>query len=230
MTSDSGDLSILELDNESFKFRRVVDLPYTKSGICAITPGEYIALDGQSRAFLLGSILKNKIACSIIRDEANKPSVSSLLEANHSRTVTFAMCGLDVGFENPLFAAIESTTHSQSGKKRLGYYELDLGLNYVVKKYTEEAPESANFLLSVPGGIYGPSGILVCSKGLVQYKYLTKMTHNIPRPRRSGKKQDEQITAGVVHVHMRDYFIYLHTELGDPLKVCVSGHKQYPHV
>lgn len=226
VTSDSGDLSILELDDESFKFRRVVDLPYTKSGIRAITPGEYIALDGQSRAFLLGSILKNKIACSVIRDEANKPSVSSLLEANHSGTVTFAMCGLDVGFENPLFGAIESTTHSRSGKKSLRYYELDLGLNYVVKKYTEEAPESANFLLSVPGGIYGPSGVLVCSKGLIQYKYLTKMTHNIPIPRREGQKQDAQIIAGVVHVLKRDYFILLQTDLGDLFKVTVTGKKQ----
>lgn len=226
VTSDSGDLCILELDKESFKFGKVVDLPYTKTGIRAITPGEFIALDGQSRAFLLGAILKNKCACSIIRDEANKPSISSLLEANNSGTVTFAMCGLDVGFEDPLFAAIESCTSSQSAKKSLTYYELDLGLNYVVKKYTEDAPKSANFLLSIPGGIYGPSGVLMCSKGLIQYKYLTKMTHNIPIPRRGNQKEDAQVIAGVVHVLKHDYFILLQTDLGDLFKVTVTGKKQ----
>ena len=55
-------------------------------------------------------------------------------------------------------------------KPSLTYYELDLGLNHVVRKYTEPLEEHANFLITVPGGNDGPSGVLICSENYITYK------------------------------------------------------------
>lgn len=70
----------------------------------------------------------------------------------------FDICGVDVGYENPLFAVIEvdygeidekdSTIHTGKIEKMLTYYEMDLGLNHVVRKYKDPIPESAHLLIS----------------------------------------------------------------------------------
>ena len=41
------------------------------------------------------------------RDTAANLTISSPLEAHKSHTITFAICGMDQGFDNPMFAAIE---------------------------------------------------------------------------------------------------------------------------
>jgi len=38
----------------------------------------------------------------------NKLTISSPLEAHKSHTIMFDMVGVDVGFENPIFACLES--------------------------------------------------------------------------------------------------------------------------
>ena len=40
---------------------------------------------------------------------------------------------------------------AQKTQQTLTFYELDLGLNHVVRKYSEPLDEHANFLISVPG-------------------------------------------------------------------------------
>ena len=69
----------------------------------------------------------------------------------------------------------------------LTFYELDLGLNHVVRKYSEPLEDTANLLIrgiyhyiiissydiipsAVPGGSDGPSGILVCCENYLLYK------------------------------------------------------------
>ena len=81
------------------------------------------------------------------------------------------MVGVDVGFDNPLFACLEldydevdeDTTSDtvDSLTQTLTFYELDLGLNHVVRKESLELGqrgEFANKLIAVPGGGDGPSG------------------------------------------------------------------------
>lgn len=70
-------------------------------------------------------------------------------------------------------------------QQTLTFYELDLGLNHVVRKYSEPLEEHANFLVSVPGGNDGPSGVLICSENYLTYKNLGDQ-HDIrcPIPRR----------------------------------------------
>ena len=55
-------------------------------------------------------------------------------------------------------------------QQTLTYYELDLGLNHVVRKYSEPLEDHANMLISVPGGNEGPSGVLICSENYITYK------------------------------------------------------------
>ncbi|GMF28830.1 unnamed protein product [[Candida] boidinii] len=155
--------------------------------------------------------------------------MSSPIDASKSKLLTFDVCALDVGFENPLFAAIEcnygdyeNSKHKKDIqiKKTLSYYELDLGLNHVVKKYTETLDQDSNFMLSLPGGIDGPSGFLLCSENLIQYKYLSKMTHCLPIPKREDNKDAPTfIVSGIVHKMKRTFFVLLQSNFGDLYKI-----------
>lgn len=52
----------------------------------------------------------------------------------------------------------------------LTFYEMDLGLNHVIRKQAEPLPKSAHLLIPVPGLPDGPSGVLVCCENKVVYK------------------------------------------------------------
>jgi splicing factor 3B subunit 3 len=50
---------------------------------------------------------KQKFVYVMNRDASNRLTISSPLEAHKSDTVLFSVCGVDVGFDNPVFAMIE---------------------------------------------------------------------------------------------------------------------------
>ena len=64
--------------------------------------------DPKGRAFMIGAIEKQKFVYILNRDVNNKLTISSPLEAHKSHTIMFDMVGVDVGFENPIFACLES--------------------------------------------------------------------------------------------------------------------------
>jgi splicing factor 3B subunit 3 len=74
----------------------------------------------------------------------------------------------------------------------LTYYELDLGLNHVVRKWSEPTDSRANLLVQVPGGqastgaVEGPSGVLVCCEDHIIYRNINARQHRVPIPRRDG--------------------------------------------
>ena len=81
--------------------------------------------------------------------------------------------------------ADNDTTGDAARNAQQSFYELDLGLNHVVRKYTENLEERANFLIAVPGGGDGPSGILICSENYITYKNLgVQPDIRAPIPRR----------------------------------------------
>lgn len=92
------------------------------------------------------------------RDSSARLTISSPLEAHKSHTIVFSITGVDVGFENPIFAAIEldysdadqdhTGVAAASAQKHLTFYELDLGLNHVVRKWSEPIDKGANKLLT----------------------------------------------------------------------------------
>lgn len=50
---------------------------------------------------------KQKFAYILNRDNEARLTISSPLEAHKSHAVLFAVVGLDVGFENPIFCCLE---------------------------------------------------------------------------------------------------------------------------
>lgn len=77
---------------------------------------------------------------------------------------------------------------AQNTKQAITFYELDLGLNHVVRKFSESLDEHANFLITVPGGSDGPSGVLICSENYITYKNLGDQPDiRCPIPRRRVK-------------------------------------------
>lgn len=70
-------------------------------------PGEYLAVDPKGRACMIGAAEKSKFVYVLNRDNDARLTISSPLEAHKGATLCYGLTGLDVGFDNPLFAAIE---------------------------------------------------------------------------------------------------------------------------
>lgn len=92
----------------------------------------------------------------------------------------------------------------------LTYYELDLGLNHVVRKWSEPTDPRANILVQVPGGqlassdrFDGPSGVIVCCENHIIYRHMDAPQHRVPIPRRRHPLEDSNrgliIVAAVMH-------------------------------
>ena len=95
-------------------------------------------------------------------------------------------------------------------EQMLTYYELDLGLNHVVRKWSEPTNPRANLLVQVPGGqlasserFDGPSGVLVCCEDHIIYRHMDAPQHRVPIPRRKHPLDDPDrgliIIAAVMH-------------------------------
>ena len=92
------------------------------------------------------SILQGYDFYVLNRDSRGNVTISSPLEAHKSQTIVLTTEGLDVGYDNPMFACLElnygeadedSTGEAaQQTEKVLTYYQLDLGLNHVIRKWS----------------------------------------------------------------------------------------------
>jgi splicing factor 3B subunit 3 len=221
---------------EKNTFSRIHCETYGKSGVRRVVPGQYIAVDPKGRACLIASIEKNKLVYVLNRDAALNLTISSPLEAHKQGAIVFAVTGLDVGYENPIFAALEvdytEVDQDSTGQqyetlpKTLVYYELDLGLNHVVRKWSDVVDRRSNFLLAVPGGADGPGGVLVGTEDFIYYKHQNRDTYRIPIPKRKGiphadKSQARKniIIAGVMHKMKQTFFSLVQNEDGDIFKI-----------
>ncbi|ORX89541.1 hypothetical protein K493DRAFT_326164 [Basidiobolus meristosporus CBS 931.73] len=200
--TDSGRVVILEYNPTKNCFEKVHQETYGKTGCRRVVPGQYLATDPKGRAVMIGAVEKQKLVYILNRDSAARLTISSPLEAHKSHTIMFGCVGVDVGFENPIFACIEvdygdadedpSGEAFKSIEKMLTYYELDLGLNHVVRKWSEPIDHKSNLLVPVPGGTDGPSGVLVCSENFITYKHQGSAEHRVPIPRRENPLEDKQ--------------------------------------
>ena len=201
-----------------------------------VIPGQYLAVDPKGRACLLASVEKNKLVYVLNRNAQAELTISSPLEAHKAQTLVFALTALDVGYDNPVFAALEieygESDQDATGQayqdieKHLVYYELDLGLNHVVRKWAETVDRHSNILFQVPGGSDGPSGVLVCSTDNITYRHNNQDPHRVPIPRRKGATEDpnraRHIVSGVMHKMRGAFFFLLQTEDGDLFKVTLD--------
>lgn len=235
VAGDSGRIVILEYNKERNMFVKIHQETFGKSGCRRIVPGQYLAVDPRGRACMIGAIEKQKLVYVLNRDAAAKLTISSPLEAHKSHNIVFSICGLDNGFENPIFATIEldyaDTDQDPTGEaaseaqKQLVLYELDLGLNHVIRKSSESVDNGANLLIPVPGGEDGPGGVLVCAEN-----YLIYMKDGMPEtiqaviPRRVNLRGDRGvlIVAWAKHQVKTMFFFLLQSEYGDLYKVTVA--------
>jgi splicing factor 3B subunit 3 len=116
---------------------------------------------------------KQKFVYILNRDANARLTISSPLEAHKTHTLLYSVCGVDVGFENPIFACLELDyedlqdgvaqkvdRHSNFESltivsflffsfflQRITFYELDLGLNHVMRKWTDPVDPSSNLII-----------------------------------------------------------------------------------
>lgn len=235
--SESGRLVILEYLPEKNKFDKVHQETFGRSGCRRIVPGQYLACDSKGRAVMIGAVEKQKLVYQLNRDTQANLTISSPLEAHKANTFVYCMINVDVGYENPLFACLEvdyedadedsTGKAARDTKQALTYYELDLGLNHVVRKYSEPLEDFANLLIPVPGGNDGPSGLLVCSESFITYKNFGEQPDiKCPIPRRKGETDVPgrgilvscSATYKYIEEDSRKFFFFIQTELGDIFK------------
>ncbi|KAF7796648.1 hypothetical protein EIP86_007831 [Pleurotus ostreatoroseus] len=245
--SDSGRIVILDYDPKTSSFVKIHQETFGKSGARRIVPGQYLATDPKGRSVMIAATEKAKLVYILNRDAAANLTISSPLEAHKNNAIIHHIVGLDVGFENPTFAALEVdyTEADQdptgeafnNAEKMLTYYELDLGLNHVVRKWSEPTDPRANLLVQVPGGQLassdrydGPSGVLVCCEDHIIYRHMDAPQHRVPIPRRRHPLEDPDrgiiITAAVMHKMKGAFFFLLQSEEGDLYKVTIDHEEQ----
>lgn len=229
---------MLNYDAEKNTFKRIHQETFGKSGIRRTVPGQYLANDVRGRCYMLASAEKNKVVYIVNRNSEGGVIISSPHEANQWSTLCFAVCGLDTGWNHPVFATLEvdysdaendpSEYAYHHREKQLVYYTVDLGLNHVVKSWSDTVDYTANMIFGVPGATDGPSGVLVCSQDRISYHHDTQRSISISIPRRQGPTEDPNrkryIVAGCLHLNRsrHEYFFLLQTEDGDVFKLTIS--------
>ena len=233
LTSDSGRLVILSFSKELGRFERVHSETYGKSGVRRIVPGQFLAVEPKGRAVMIAAVEKAKLVYVLNREAGGALTISSPLEAHKSATLCFSLVALDRGFDDPQFAAIElgygeadadpSGVAAASAQKHLTIYELSLGLNHVVRKWSEPCDNGANLLVGVPCDP-GPGGVLLCSENFVTYKTMDGPDVAALIPRRADLPGDRGvlITAGAAHRTKDGCFFLLQSEYGDVYKAVLG--------
>ncbi|KAG2485365.1 hypothetical protein HYH03_015856 [Edaphochlamys debaryana] len=236
--SDSGRIVLIKFNKDKNAWVKVHQETFGRSGCRRIVPGQYVAVDPKGRACMVGAVEKQKFVYVLNRDNLANLTISSPLEAHKSHHITFSICAMDCGFDNPIFAAIEldyseadqdPTGEAASvAQKHLTFYEMDLGLNNVVRKWTDAVDNGANLLVAVPGGADGPGGVLVCAENFIIYKNQDhEEDHEEVRaviPRRSDLPGDRGvlIVSYATHKKKAYSFFLVQSEYGDIYKVTLS--------
>jgi splicing factor 3B subunit 3 len=244
--ADGGALSVLDFENGACKIVHCVT--FGKTGCRRATPGQYMASDPKGRAVMVSAVEKQKLVYVLNRDATGKPTIASPLEAHRTRTVTFATVGLDNGYDNPIFAALELqypdtsddatlSPEADSVQKQLAYYELDLGLNHVSRRWATPTQRTACCITALPGGADGPGGVLVGGEDWVEYLHETQKSDDssvidhafrkiaCPIPRRALHPKDKGILITNLTVHRQKkskFFVLAQSELGDVYKISVE--------
>ena len=232
--SDSGRIVVLRFDNEKNQFEQVHKETFGKSGVRRVVPGQFCCVDPKGRAVMLAAVEKQKVVYVLNRDSQANLTISSPLEANKGKTIAFDVCAVDNGLENPGFMAIElfygeadvddTGEAAAEAQKMLTYYELDLGLNHVARKWSEPVDNGANKLIPVPGGSDGPGGVIVCCENFLVYRAEKHEEIRCVIPRRTSLDAERGvlIASFASHRSKNGFFFIAQSEYGDCYKVTLD--------
>lgn len=231
VTADSGVLSVLQLDIKAMRFVPVAQEPHSKSALRRLTPGEYLCVEPRGRAMLVGAIERDALAYKVDMDDTKESlALSSPLTVATKAHLTLCMCALDTSYENPMWAAIEidysaydhKTYDSATAPLQLTYYELDQGLNHVVRLPCKlSLPSTANALIPVPGPV---GGVVICCGTYLIYEEspVNAQRHYLQLPIRK-KAQNPTVVCHLLHtLKKNDFFLLLQSSYGDLIKVTIT--------
>eukprot|EP00127_Corallochytrium_limacisporum_P002266 Clim_evm54s109 gene=Clim_evmTU54s109 len=212
--TDSGYFIVLEriYSDRGLCWKRVVAEPLARSGLRRQGSGTYLAVDPKGRAVMSAGLERIKFVHTVTPGSDAKKDplvVSSPVEAHRPHVATIDLVAVDVGFENPCFVALEinleddksnvDRTKSTDCIQNLNTYELDLGLNSVVRKRTialqspgDSQGRRATKLISIPAkdAEGSGSGVLVCFEdGRIKF-------HSVKELRSSKTSQSRSIVPG----------------------------------
>ncbi|CAD7967230.1 unnamed protein product [Amoebophrya sp. A25] len=237
--SDSGRIIVLEFDTAKNCFNQVHKETFGKSGCRRTVPGQYLAVDPKGRACMIGALERQKFCYIMNKDSSARLTISSPLEAHKDNTICYHMVGLDVGFEHPQFACLEISTEkidedpeAEMPQKTLTFYELDLGLNHVLRKHCDVVDNTAHCLIPVPGGLSeGPGGVLVCCENFITYKKQGHPDVSCAIPVRLEMARDKglMIISYAMHKLREFFFFLLQSEYGDLYKVTLTSDEELVH-
>lgn len=234
--SDSGRVVILEFDALEKRFVKVHQETYGKTGCRRVVPGEYLAADPKGRALMIGAVEKQKFVYILNRDSNNKLTISSPLEAFKPHILTLDMVGVDVGIEHPQFACLEidygdteqnfSAVQTGQHQKTLTIYEMDLGLNHVIRKHLTPVDQTAHRIVSVPADQAGPGGIIVVCENFLVYTRPDHEDRKCYLPVRYESRIADPTRGLFVAAHatfdIQGLFFVFASELGDLYKVVLN--------
>eukprot|EP01029_Cantina_marsupialis_P031672 TRINITY_DN9195_c0_g1_i1.p1 TRINITY_DN9195_c0_g1~~TRINITY_DN9195_c0_g1_i1.p1 ORF type:complete len:1219 (-),score=407.38 TRINITY_DN9195_c0_g1_i1:149-3805(-) len=226
VTSDSGRIVVLQFDPEKNDFIKIHQETYGKTGVRRLVPGQFIACNPKGLAVMVAAVEKQKMVYMMNRDAASRLTISSPLEGHKSNMLVFDCVALDNDFYNPKFCCLEldyseadqdpSGEAAAEASKRLTIYEVDLGLNHVVRKWSEETDDGASKLIPVPLGENGPGGVIVCCENWLIYKKEGHPDIRTLLPRRVNLAHERGllITCSVTFGR-KNFFTIVQSELGD---------------
>ncbi len=240
--SDAGGSAVLTVRQDAasslFRWERVIDHIHGRSGSRRDVPGQFIAVDPRGRALLSAALDSRKFAHTIGR-EGDSLRLSSPLEAHRLGHLCEALIALDSGVEHhPAFAAIEvdfgeiDEAQAQQPKtpldghaivKQLVYYELDQGLNQIVRKWSEPIPEDSHALLAVPGGSDGPGGVIILTLTQIQYRRPQRQPVKLTLP---SQLTGSFVTASCLVKVKSVFFFLIQFENGDLFKLSLTAEQQ----
>ena len=224
-SSDSGNITIFDLGN--LKFKSIICIPYARVGMRRTEPGFYMCTSPCGRVIFTTAIQKNRVAWTLIKDDQDIPIIRAPIETSRSHSITEAVVSLDVGYESPLFAALEryhkgDQPPAPHSPKLLVLYEIDANINTIVRRGDIKVQPTANYLVAVPGPLFNcPGGVLICGEGNVQW--IPKKGEPIlsPLPRRKNGNASVIVNSSVYASLDEEpdspglWFILLQNQYGD---------------
>ncbi|KAM9903152.1 hypothetical protein OXX69_008036 [Metschnikowia pulcherrima] len=235
LSSDSGNLTVAEFNAESSRFTPIIQEPHSKSGFRRTTPGAYLEVDPANRAIMISALESTKLVYKLESHE-DSPRLCSALEMTSKHMLTLALCALDTGYENPMWAALEIDQSDYNMKPftpnsplLLNYYEFDQGLNHIVRKRSKpDVPASASVLVPMPGHV---GGVLVCCNSYLIYEKEPGSRSLVPLPVRKGSAGTQIVCHYLHKLKKSDFFVLLQSALGDLYKVTVTDtEERHPRI
>ena len=180
---------------------------------------------------MTAAIEKEKFVYVLERKE-DKLFIHSPREAHKSHSVCMDAVGLDTGSDNAVFACLEmdygeredkeATINTGKMRKVVAYYEMDFGMNTVIRKKELTVDPTAHMLVPVPAGAEGPGGLLVVLEDYLMYRH-NQEEHLLRFPLRRARppSRKTQFTCHTIY-RFKGFFFLISSELGDLYKVELS--------